>query len=441
MQEKKLFGMNGNVLNYWKYVIRMGVNSSQSHTFSDKLQARNRLSILCIIFSFIYLLFFLYQQQYLPFIAITIGICLFTVSVFLNKFQKYQLSSFLILLNTNYCVLFFSVYLGFESGIHLYLFTSPLIVLTLFDTKKTVFLILAMSSYIINFIALLVIEKLIKIDFFILNESEKSTFYLINFICSSSILITLALYFLYNNNKINQLLVLKNKQLVYQQEQLQEENRIRKSAEEQAVTSLTHREILLSEIHHRVKNNLAVVTALMELQTFYLNDDKIIQILKESQNRIKSIALLHEKLYENKSLKEIEVELYTKELIQFIKQSISNREKDIKIHTQIDAVNLEMTQAMPFGLLLNELITNSYKYAFNEKNDGNIWIKLTIELNDIYLEYKDDGPGFVFDEDLKCKSLGLNLIESFCLQLNGKFVSEYINHQMVFKFNFQIIKK
>jgi len=121
----------------------------------------------------------------------------------------------------------------------------------------------------------------------------------------------------------------------------------------------------LSEIHHRVKNNLAVVTALMELQTFYLKDDKTIQILKESQNRIKSIALLHEKLYENKSLKFVDVALYTSELIHFIKQSISN--KGILIHTNIDEINLEMASAMPFGLMLNELITNSYKYAFYKK--------------------------------------------------------------------------
>ena len=86
---------------------------------------------------------------------------------------------------------------------------------------------------------------------------------------------------------------------------MKEENSIRKIAEERAVSSLTEREILLSEIHHRVKNNLAVVNALMELQTFYLKDEKTIQILKESQSRIKSIALLHEKLYENKSLKEV----------------------------------------------------------------------------------------------------------------------------------------
>ncbi len=429
------------ILNYWNTIANAGVNNQQTHTFSDKLQTRNRLSFLCAIFSLVYFVYFLVNGYYLPFAAISIGIAIFLLSIVLNHYEKYTLSSSLILLNTNYCVLFFSIYLGFDSGIHLYLFTSPLIVLTLFDTKKIVFIALAMMSYVLSFVILLLIEKVFKTHFLILTGAEYDIFYLINFICSSLILMTLALYFLYNNNKINQLLTVKNEQLIFQQEQLEEENKIRKAAEERAVSSLSEREILLSEIHHRVKNNLAVVTALMELQTFYLKDEKIIQILKESQSRIKSIALLHEKLYENKSLKDVDVASYTSELIHFIKQSLSNKEKDIKIHTQIGQINLEMTNAMPFGLLLNELITNSYKYAFLQKNVGNIFITISQKDDEYVLEYKDDGPGFEYNEDKKNDSLGLNLIEAFCLQLNGNFTYKFIANQLVFEFKFPALKK
>ena len=428
------------VLDYWNNIANAGVNNQQTHTFSDKLQTRNRLSFLCAIFSLVYFVYFLVNGYYLPFIAISIGIAIFLLSIVLNHFEKYTLSSSLILLNTNYCVLFFSIYLGFDSGIHLYLFTSPLIVLTLFDTKKIIFIALAMMSYILNFIILLLIGGLFKINFLILSESENDAFYLVNFICSSFILMTLALYFLYNNNKVNQLLTLQNKQLIFQQEQLEDENKIRKAAEVRAVSSLSERETLLSEIHHRVKNNLAIVSALMDLQTFYLKDEKTIQILKESQNRIKSIALLHEKLYENKSLKDVDVASYTLELIHFIKQSLSNKEKDIQIHAKIDQINLEMAKAMPFGLLLNELITNSYKYAFLKKDAGNIFISIYEKDNEYTLEYKDDGPGFEYN-DKKNNSLGLNLIESFCLQLNGNFTYKFITNQMVFEFKFPVMKK
>lgn len=429
-----------NVFVLWNKIVNAGVNSSQTYTFSDKLQTRNRMSFLCIIFSLIYFFYFLFQKQYLPFLAISLGIGLFGFSIFLNTLKKYNASSLIILFNTNYCVLFFSIYLGFYSGIHLYLFTSPLIVLTLFDTKKTLFIALAMLSYVLNFMVLVAVEKILKLNVSAINSNQQALFYLVNFICASIILMALALYFLYNNNKVNQLLVLKNNQLIYQQDQLKEENKIRKEAEERAVSSLAEREVLLSEIHHRVKNNLAVVTALMELQTFYLKDEKVIEILKESQSRIKSIALLHEKLYETKSLKEVDISSYTEELIHFIKQSLSNKEKEVNIHINIKKIYLEMANAMPFGLLLNELITNSYKYAFQNKDRGNIWISISKNNNDYIFEYKDDGPGFEYTPETTTNSLGLNLIEGFCIQLNGKFEFKFIRDEMIFMLVFPVPK-
>lgn len=429
-----------NIVNYWNSIVTAGVNQEQTLAYSDKLQARNRLSFFCIAFSLIYVVYFLLNGLFIPFSAITFGIVLFAASIVLNHFKKYTLSSLLILFNTNYCVLFFSIYLGFGSGIHLYLFTSPLIVLTLFDTKKIGFIIGAMISYVINFVIILLIEKTFKIDFLILNGLEKDFFYTINFIFSSFILMSLALYFLYNNNKVNQLLLHTNKQLVFQQELLKKENTTRKTAEEQALSSLNHREILLSEIHHRVKNNLAIVTALIELQTFYIEDHKTVQILKESQHRIKSIALLHEKLYENKSLKNVDISSYTNELINFIKHSLSNRDKTIKIHSAVDNINIDMERAMPFGLLLNELITNSYKHAFNDKATGNIWLSLNEEDNHYTLKYEDDGPGFETIKDTHKKTLGINLIESFCMQLNGNFSYKTSNNRIVFEFEFPTLK-
>lgn len=273
----------------------------------------------------------------------------------------------------------------------------------------------------------------------VLNESHKDFFYLINFVCCLIILIALTYYFLFNNNKINQLLLMKNQQLQFQQEELKEENETRKEAEERAIISLSEREILLSETHHRVKNNLAVITALLELQSFYVEDANTKDILKQSQNRIKSIALLHEKLYENKSLKHVNVALYTNELLHFIKQSLSVKGKHITIHTQIAPINLEMKQAMPFGLLLNELITNSYKYAFSERQEGNIWLDICSKKDYYLLQYKDDGPGFNYDKSSEIKSLGLNLIESFAIQLNGTFEYKPLQNHLVFEFKFPII--
>jgi len=183
--------------------------------------------------------------------------------------------------------------------------------------------------------------------------------------------------------------------------------------------TLKEKEILLSEIHHRVKNNLAVISGLIELQTFYVKDEKASAILKESRNRIKSIAVLHEKFYESKNLEKIGIRSYVDELIYFIKLSFSSQQKDIKIITQIEDIELSMANALPFSLLLNELITNSYKHAFKKQDSGNITISLIKYQNKLVLNFKDDGCGFELAEINKDNSLGMNLIEAFSLQLKA----------------------
>lgn len=291
---------------------------------------------------------------------------------------------------------------------------------------------MALMSYLTNFVIIVLFENYSGITFLKLQDRELTIFYFINFTFSIIILISLSLYFFINNTKINQLLVLKNDELIVKQQQLESENQIRKNAEVKAIDSLKEREILLSEIHHRVKNNLAVVNGLLELEGAYLNDKKPLQALKESQNRVKSIALLHEKLYENKTLKEVNIKDYTNELSHFIKQSYAPKKKEIKFISNIDNINLEMNIAMPFALLLNELMSNSYKYAFTNKEEGTIEIHFTKQLNKYIFKYNDDGLGFDYDTEINKGTLGLNLIGSFSEQLYGSF--EYIKKEKGMQF-------
>jgi two-component sensor histidine kinase len=215
-----------------------------------------------------------------------------------------------------------------------------------------------------------------------------------------------------------------NEELEEKQEQLQLEITDKNRAQEELLKTLKEKEILLQEIHHRVKNNLAVVSGLVELQNFYVKDEKASAILKESRNRIKSIAVLHEKFYENKSLERIEIRSYVDELIYFIQLSFSNQNKDIRIHTQIDYVELSLVEALPFSLLLNELITNSYKHAFIDMNSGNIYLSLIKREKEIVFHFKDDGCGFDLSTLAKDNSLGMNLVEAFAKQLKGRMVYE-----------------
>ena len=132
--------------------------------------------------------------------------------------------------------------------------------------------------------------------------------------------------------------------------------------------------------------------------------------------------MLHEKLYESKNLEKIEIRSYVDELIYFIRLSFSDQQKQVNIHCQIDTIDLDMDQALPFSLLLNELITNSYKHAFINRSSGNIYISFTKHDEQLTLHYRDDGVGFNFTESNKTNSLGMNLINAFSKQLKANIL-------------------
>lgn len=424
--------------NTWDGIIGAGVSDEQTPMFSDKLKTRNKLSFFGAVFALFYFFFFLKYSLIIPLIAISIGITLFISAIVSNKLGYYNASSGFTILNTNFCATFFSIYLGYDSGVHLYYFVTPLIVLSLFDHRNKLFVFLGIMSYVITGMISFISGKFYNIQLISMDKKSLDLFYTFNFACAVFFIIMLTLYFLKNNARVNELLIQKNQELEEQQVQLREENSIRKTAEESAKLSLKQKEVLLSEIHHRVKNNLAVVTGLMELQSAYISDERTLGVIKESQNRVKSISLLHEKLYENKTLKEIEIRAYVNDLVPFIKQSLYNSKKHILIHSHIDQINLEITHAMPFALLLNELINNSYKHAFETKEVGNIYIEFLKKGMEYELNYKDDGIGFEYSEEIKKDSLGLNLIESFSKQLNGNFEFLRVKEGIYYKLRFRL---
>jgi two-component sensor histidine kinase len=195
----------------------------------------------------------------------------------------------------------------------------------------------------------------------------------------------------------------------------------RKHAEEQVLASLKEKEVLLAEIHHRVKNNLAVITGLLELQSYNTVNDDARRALKDSQFRINSMALIHEKLYQSENLSQISFDVYIKELAQFITKSQTPEGKKIGIEVDADPVFVVITQAIPCGLLLNELITNAMKHAFNGKDEGKTHIKFSKDNGTLRLLVEDTGVGLPDKfEEMKTKSLGMTLIRTLSKQLDAK---------------------
>lgn len=197
------------------------------------------------------------------------------------------------------------------------------------------------------------------------------------------------------------------------------DNTAHKKYENTIRRSLKEKETLLAEVHHRVKNNLAIISGLLEMQVFNTEDDQLLEKLRESQSRIQSIAMVHEKLYSSESFSEIALDQYINELLDMIVDSV-NLEKNIKVEKDMDSVPLVVGQAIPCGLLLNELITNSFKHAFRDLEEGKIHISLKQHDHHISLSVRDNGIGLPEDFDIKSESsLGMTLINTLVKQLGG----------------------
>ena len=185
--------------------------------------------------------------------------------------------------------------------------------------------------------------------------------------------------------------------------------------------SLQEKEVLLKEVHHRVKNNLQVISSILNLQSSYVKDPGTLNILKESQNRIKSMAFIHESLYQTKDFSSINFSEYVVNLSQNLLQSYSNSEQEIKLNLDIQNVFLNLDLAIPCGLIINEIVSNALKYAFVDKNtEGEISIKMSLEGENLLLRIGDNGVGLSPHIDFRnTPSLGLQLVVTLTDQLNG----------------------
>ncbi|MBD2440380.1 PAS domain-containing protein [Nostoc sp. FACHB-110] len=193
-----------------------------------------------------------------------------------------------------------------------------------------------------------------------------------------------------------------------------------KLAEEQVKTSLREKEVLLKEIHHRVKNNLGIVSSLLQMQCRRIQDSQAIAILRDSQNRIASIALVHEKLYRSADLANIDFAQYIPDLTTHLFDSYNVSSNYIKLNIQVDA-SLDIETAIPCGLIINEIVSNALKYAFPDNRTGEIQVGLTQEnQHDFILTIRDNGIGLPADfESKKVTTLGITLVQGLVKQLKG----------------------
>jgi PAS domain S-box-containing protein len=196
----------------------------------------------------------------------------------------------------------------------------------------------------------------------------------------------------------------------------------RQHAEEQIRASLQEKEVLLKEIHHRVKNNLQIISSLLNLQSKYINDPPALQMFIDSQNRVKSMALIHEILFRSRDITKIDFSEYIKTISVQIFRSYGAYSKKIGLEVQVKDIMLDVDAAIPCGLIVTELVSNSLKHAFSDGREGSINIELFAnDLGILTLIVKDNGIGLPHHIDLRCvDSLGLKLVVALVNQLSGK---------------------
>ncbi|WP_377474964.1 MAG: PAS domain S-box protein [Microcoleus anatoxicus] len=195
----------------------------------------------------------------------------------------------------------------------------------------------------------------------------------------------------------------------------------RKRSDFQLRASLKEKEVLLKEIHHRVKNNLQVISSLLKLQAGYIDDENVQSLFTESYNRVRSMALIHEKLYQTSNLAKIDAADYIRNLVDNLFRSYNISTQKIDLCLKVDKILLDVDTAVPCGLIINEIVSNALKYAFNNQKCGEISIHFIKKDRDyLLLSIKDNGKGLPPDFNLEeSESLGLQLVVNLTEQLEG----------------------
>lgn len=203
-----------------------------------------------------------------------------------------------------------------------------------------------------------------------------------------------------------------------------------KESQEKLEESLGEKKILLREIHHRVKNNMALMGALLELQQRTGGEDSSEETLQTARSRIRSMAMAHEALYQNDTFSDISLKNYIKRVATYTHNSFKNTGVDIDLEFDLEDTRLEMTKSIPLGLLVNEVLINAFKHAFKGREEGLIELKSEVEDDEITIQIRDNGIGLPANgTQPRSGSLGMTLIKKFSKQLHGDLSVESEENQ------------
>jgi len=211
----------------------------------------------------------------------------------------------------------------------------------------------------------------------------------------------------------------------------------RKRGEEKIKNSLKEKEVLLKEIHHRVKNNMQVISSLLNIQSTWIEEEKALEVLKDTRKRVYSMALIHDRLYKSEDLARVDFSQYIEQISNHLLSFHREKMKMVKVKKDVKDVFIDINKAVPLGLIINELISNSLKHAFPDEKEGELRIKFHKKNSGYELIISDNGVGFSEDLDfLKTQSMGMQLVTSLVDQIEGEIKLDRKPHTS-FKITFQ----
>ncbi len=339
-------------------------------------------------------------------IKVLIGAVIFQIGAIPLFTNRRKIAELYFLLIGNLILLVFNNMYGRESGIYYYYYPYVIFIAFLVDFKKPTQLIIhSLITFLFILIAFFTEHQFLYIKF---NEKITSTSNFVNFVLATLMMACLAAV----------IVRMMNTQYKYYLKRLNE----RAASEELMRISIKEKETLLAEVHHRVKNNLAVISGLLNLQMNNVKNEYTRNVLRESRNRVSSMALIHQKLYRNTNVEEIDFGEYVGELVNEIQQSYPDFDNDsVEIKLDIEHLSLSLTKAIPSGLILNELLSNCYKHAFHGRNAGTIAIRFKKLNQKYFLQVEDNGVGLSGDFNWKNHdSLGMTIIQSLSDQIDAE---------------------
>lgn len=361
--------------------------------------------------SFLSVFIYLYLHIYtLAALTAIIGSA-FLLFVYLNKKGHFGISRAAIITVTNAGIFFFSIYLGFNSGIYLYLFIASLLIYLLFDYSEKKLIYSFIFLYLLTFVLITIYDNYYPPLNTNISPKVLKFIYAFNFCVALIFCFGFVAYFANNNNQYIA-------SLIQHQELLVQEVALRNKSEELVKRNLHERELLLAEIHHRVKNNLAIVSALINLQIEKLKEEGSREIFEDTKNRIYAMSLIHNLLYRNKSFSKINFVEYVDSFCANVAAGYSSQ-KNIVIEQYVDDSKPDIKTAIPLALILNEIITNSFKHAFKDDVPGKIKVELKNNSGHYIFRVSDNGIG-MNEQAFNSGTMGIDIIKSLAEQLDAK---------------------